>query len=84
MITAFINDLKEGYIDDGMKLLAAHRRLLLEELHREQKQIDCLDYLVYKMKKTKNMSEMKICEICRLKIIELKPYKDSMVINYNS
>ena len=53
MITAFINDLKEGYIDDGMKLLAAHRRLLLEELHREQKQIDCLDYLVYKMKKTK-------------------------------
>ena len=38
MITAFINDLKEGYIDDGMKLLAAHRRLLLEELHREQKQ----------------------------------------------
>lgn len=34
MITAFINDLKEGYIDDGMKLLAAHRRLLLEELHR--------------------------------------------------
>ena len=55
MITAFINDLKEGYIDDGMKLLAAHRRLLLEELHREQKQIDCLDYLVYKMKKTKKV-----------------------------
>ena len=55
MITAFINDLKEGYIDDGMELLAAHRRLLLEELHREQKQIDCLDYLVYKMKKTKKV-----------------------------
>lgn len=55
MITAFINDLKEGYIDDGMKLLTAHRRLLLEELHREQKQIDCLDYLVYKMKKTKKV-----------------------------
>ena len=55
MITAFINDLKEGYIDDGMKILAAHRRLLLEELHREQKQIDCLDYLVYKMKKTKKV-----------------------------
>ncbi len=55
MITAFINDLKEGCIDDGMKLLAAHRRLLLEEIHREQKQIDCLDYLVYKMKKTKQV-----------------------------
>ena len=55
MITAFINDLKEGYIDDGMKRLAAHSRLLLEELHREQKQIDCLDYLVYKMKKTKKV-----------------------------
>ncbi len=53
IITAFIKDLKEGSIDDGMRLLAAHRRLLLEELHREQKQIDCLDYLVYKMEKTK-------------------------------
>ena len=35
IITAFIKDLKEGSIDDGMRLLAAHRRLLLEELHRE-------------------------------------------------
>lgn len=53
IINAFIEDLKEGSIDDGMRLLAAHRRLLLEELHREQKQIDCLDYLIYKMEKTK-------------------------------
>lgn len=35
----------------GVKLLEAHRRALLDELHREQKQIDCLDFLVYKMKK---------------------------------
>lgn len=55
IIAAFINDLKEGCIDEGMKLLAAHRRLLLEKLHQEQKQIDCLDYLVYKMKKTKKV-----------------------------
>lgn len=55
IITTFIEDLKEGNIDDGMRLLAAHRRLLLEELHREQKQIDCLDYLVYKMEKKKKV-----------------------------
>ncbi|MDE6579434.1 MAG: hypothetical protein K2K41_02760 [Ruminiclostridium sp.] len=51
IIETFVTDLRTKKYSEGMKLLAAHRRRLLEELHREQKQIDCLDYLVYRIKK---------------------------------
>lgn len=51
MIEAFVEDLREEKYSEGLKLLAAHRRTLLDELHKEQKRIDCLDYLVYKMEK---------------------------------
>lgn len=33
------------------QLLMQHKRKLLETLHRNQSQIDCLDYLVYKIHK---------------------------------
>lgn len=33
------------------KLLAAHRRELLEEVHAKEDNISCLDYLVFMMKK---------------------------------
>ena len=33
-----------------LKLLAKHRSNLLEELHKNQKQIDCLDYLIFNLK----------------------------------
>lgn len=33
------------------RILATHRRTLLDTVHAEQKKIDCLDYLVYKMDK---------------------------------
>lgn len=51
----FIAEFMEGFrkenLAEELKLLAAHRRSLLDSLHEEQKRIDCLDYLVYKMKK---------------------------------
>ena len=50
-IEAFVKDLRKEKYSEGLKLLAAHRRTLLDKLHKEQKQIDCLDCLVYKMKK---------------------------------
>ena len=50
-IKAFVNNFNDKKFSDGLKLLEAHRRALLDELHKEQKQIDCLDYLVYKMRK---------------------------------
>ena len=52
-IDAFMEDIKNGKVDDGLKLLATHRRSLLDGIHKEQKQIDCLDYLVYIMQKAK-------------------------------
>lgn len=51
LIAEFMEDLRKENISKDLKLLAAHRRLLLDNLHREQKRIDCLDYLVYKMTK---------------------------------
>lgn len=50
-IRAFVEDLRNGRAAEGLKLLAAHRRSLLEDIHREQKQLDCLDYLVYTVQK---------------------------------
>lgn len=50
-IETFVNDIKEEKLSEGLKLLAVHRRYLLDCLHKEQKRIDCLDYLVYKLEK---------------------------------
>ncbi|MBD5138274.1 MAG: hypothetical protein HDT24_03050 [Ruminococcus sp.] len=50
-IKTFVNNFNDKKFSDGLKLLEVHRRTLLDELHKEQKQIDCLDYLVYKMRK---------------------------------
>lgn len=49
-IENFMADLQKGKEANGLKRLAAHRKNLLDSLHREQKCIDCLDYLVYQMK----------------------------------
>ncbi len=54
--TAFIEALRTNKIADGLKLLAIHRQALLDKLHKEQKQIECLDYLVYKMEKTNRIN----------------------------
>ena len=51
IIKAFVEDFNGEKFSEGLKLLEAHRRVLLDELHKEQKRIDCLDYLVYKIKK---------------------------------
>ncbi len=44
-------DLQKGKEANGLKRLVAHRKNLLDSLHREQKCIDCLDYFVYQMRK---------------------------------
>lgn len=50
-IENFMADLQKGKRANGLKRLAVHRKNLLASLHREQKCIDCLDYLVYQMRK---------------------------------
>lgn len=42
---------KEKHFTDMMQILARYRKTLLASLHKSQKQIDCLDYLLYKLKK---------------------------------
>lgn len=45
-------DLAQGKkVAEIQRILAGHRRTLLDTVHAEQKKIDCLDYLVYKMDK---------------------------------
>lgn len=40
---------REGRRPEQLRLLRAHRAALLERLHADQRQIDCLDYLIYQM-----------------------------------
>lgn len=51
-IEKFMSDLQKGKEESGLKQLAIHRKKLLDSIHKEQKRIDCLDYLVYQMSKT--------------------------------
>lgn len=39
--------------DGKLRLLSQHRKNLLEALHKNQKQIDCLDYLIFNIEKYK-------------------------------
>ena len=51
-IEKFMSDLQKGDEKSSLKRLGAHRKKLLDSLHKEQKCIDCLDYLVYQMSRT--------------------------------
>ncbi len=37
-------------LDQQLTLLRRHRRTLLEMLHKQQREIDCLDYLIVELK----------------------------------
>ena len=41
--------MEQGSREELLKLLEEHRECLLGRLHEEEKQIDCLDYLVYQI-----------------------------------
>lgn len=44
---------KNGEDPECFRLLKKQRSRLLDAVHREEKKIDCLDYLVYRMQKAK-------------------------------
>lgn len=50
-ISEFVEDMRQGRMEAGKYLLDAYRNTLLDELHKAQKHIDCLDYLVWQMGK---------------------------------
>lgn len=58
-IEAFIRLGEEKCRCGQIRLLEGHRRELLDAVHREQKRIDCLDYLLYEMKKEYGKGERK-------------------------
>lgn len=52
-ISDFLEDMTQEKLPEGLRLLQRHRRVLLDELHRDQRRIDCLDYLVFLLEKQK-------------------------------
>lgn len=48
-IKCFMEYVEHGNVIRGLALLEEHRRLLLEQVHLEERRISCLDYLVYKI-----------------------------------
>ncbi len=49
-IQDFLLYLDENQKEKQLELLEKHRRRLLSNVHREEKKIYCLDYLVYQIK----------------------------------
>ena len=66
--TGFWEYFQQGCVEEQLQLLSRQRGRLLEELHAQQKQIDCLDYLVYQLEKglaaTKEAPQEKPKEEC--------------------
>ncbi|MEG0276592.1 MAG: hypothetical protein RR630_06145 [Coprobacillus sp.] len=50
MIEKFMCSYENDYIQNQMSLLKKQRCILIEKIHQDQKQIDCLDYLIYMIK----------------------------------
>ncbi len=53
-ILEFLAEYRQGEQKKCDMVLNRHRQELLDQLHQEQKKIDCLDYLSYRMKKKGN------------------------------
>lgn len=51
IITKFMDAMEQGHEKEALALLAKHRRDLLDQFHRCDDCIGCLDYLVNQIKK---------------------------------
>ena len=55
-----INSLYQaGYIDDAIRGLRSFRGGLMDQLHKSQAKVDCLDFLVYRMQKEVKKTSVK-------------------------
>lgn len=52
-IADFLQEFCCGNKNIGKKMLQKHRSTLVEQMHKEQKKIDCLDYFLYMMQQDK-------------------------------
>lgn len=53
MIMRFMTLQKSNNEEQQLRLLSSHRRTLLERLHKDERRIDCLDYLIYQIQNKK-------------------------------
>ena len=49
IISKFLECVEKGKKPESLRLLKRQRSELLDAVHKEQRKIDCLDYLVYMM-----------------------------------
>ena len=54
MIQSVMDCIENNEHERKIMLLKKHRCHLLEKIHQNQKQIDCLDYLLYQFNQEKN------------------------------
>ncbi len=52
-IQEFLEEYRQGAKKKCDMVLSRHRRELLDQLHQEQKKIDCLDYLSYQIQRNR-------------------------------
>ncbi|MCM1416622.1 MAG: hypothetical protein NC430_11960 [bacterium] len=48
-IERFMNCMNQGDLNGQLRLMEEHRKCILDKVHKEEKQIECLDYLVYQI-----------------------------------
>ena len=51
LIDRFVICQDAGKTRDALRVLAAHRAVLLDEMHASQDKLDCLDYLIFQLRK---------------------------------
>lgn len=54
LLEEFLVCWKNGKTAEQLQLLSRKRAGLLDQVHQEERQIHCLDYLVYQIEKSKN------------------------------
>ena len=57
LIDECMRSFEDGTLDEILPKLTAHRRSVLSDVHKGQKQIDCLDYLTDKIKSNEYKKE---------------------------
>lgn len=55
LIQQFLRCWKSGLRAEQLRILSQKRADLLHQVHQEEKQINCLDYLVYRIEKVKEL-----------------------------
>ena len=56
-INSFLLCYQANDVNGELQVLSRHRKNLLDKIHKEQKKIDCLDYLVYQIEKSVKQTE---------------------------